>query len=283
MLPDTRPTAADSEAVSEIIRRVAAEEILTRFNKLKDHAIGGKASGEIVTDADIIGERRLTEELTRLLPGSVVVGEEAFADDPGIVAHFENDAPVWVLDPLDGTRNFSKGRPCFCVIVALCVGKDILGGWIYEPLNDEFTTAIKGQGASNGAGPVSLTAAPGLKDMTGSLGKRRRERISERDQGRGQSSVGEMLRYRCIGMEYVDMVKGKIHFAEYGNLKSWDHAAGVLIHREAGGRSCFVADGRDYVPGPIASERFICAPDPTSWQQVHDFLAEETQSNPNNR
>ena len=46
---------------------------------------------------------------------------------------FKEPAPVWVLDPLDGTRNFAEGRPCFCVIVALVDQQITQAGWIFDP------------------------------------------------------------------------------------------------------------------------------------------------------
>jgi fructose-1,6-bisphosphatase/inositol monophosphatase family enzyme len=77
MLPNVK-------VVSEIIKTTAKIDILPFFRKLKDHETSDKKTGEIVTEADIRAEKRLTKELLKLLPGSLVVGEEAAAADPTI-------------------------------------------------------------------------------------------------------------------------------------------------------------------------------------------------------
>ncbi len=261
------------EEVSAIIRRIAAEEILSRYKRLKDHEIGDKDSGEIVTDADTIGERRLTEELTRLLPSSVVVGEESYAADESILARLDGDAPVWILDPVDGTRNFSQGRRRFCIIVALCLNGQTIAGWIYNPLDDEMVCARIGQGITSDKVDLTRPAPPAIPAMTGSLGKYRREKVEEEASGENREGhSGELLRYRCIGLEYVDLIKGVIHFAEYGQLKPWDHAAGLLFIEEAGMYAAYTKTEEAYRPGPIARERLLVAPDKDHWSRIKDYL-----------
>src|SRR3546814_9282988 len=61
--------------------------------------------------------------LTDLLPGSLVVGEEAVHAEPALMDQLASDAPVWILDPIDGTRNFAHGRPVFAIMVALEIGR----------------------------------------------------------------------------------------------------------------------------------------------------------------
>ena len=112
MIPNT-------DTVTQLIRTIVAEEVVPRFEKLAHGDVTEKAPGDYVTIADIETERRLTEELTRLLPGSVVVGEEAAAADPAILGLLAHAAPVWVIDPVDGTWNFSEGRRYFGTMVAL--------------------------------------------------------------------------------------------------------------------------------------------------------------------
>jgi fructose-1,6-bisphosphatase/inositol monophosphatase family enzyme len=261
------------EEVSAIIRRIAAEEILSRYKRLKDHEIGDKDSGEIVTDADTIGEQRLTDELTRLLPGSVVVGEESYAADESILDRLNGDAPVWILDPVDGTRNFSEGRRRFCVIVALVLRGQTVAGWIYNPLEDEMVSARIGQGITSDKTGLERPAPLPITAMTGSLGQRRRERLAEEAaRGHRDEHTGELLRYRCIGLEYVDLIKGIIHFAEYGQLKPWDHAAGLLFIEESGMYAAYTETGETYWPGPIVRERLVVAPDRDHWEQIKKYL-----------
>src|SRR5215475_330010 len=90
--------------VERVIRAVARDEILPYFGGLESGHIAEKAPGDLVTVADRAAEEALTEALSRLVPGSVVVGEEAVADDPATLRRLGGDAPVWVVDPVDGTH-----------------------------------------------------------------------------------------------------------------------------------------------------------------------------------
>ena len=73
-------------------------------------------------------------------------------------------------------------------------------------------------------------------------------------------------------MEYVDLARGKLHFAEYNLLKPWDHAAGVLIMEEAGGYGAFVSPKRAYTPGPIINKRFVATYRDDIWNNICDYL-----------
>ena len=270
--PQSLPDLPNLESVSSIIKKIAVEEVLIRFNRLKGHEIGDKASGEIVTAADIQSEYRLIEELTALVPNSTVVGEEGFNTDNSIMARFDGDAPVWILDPLDGTRNFSQGNPLFCVIVGYCIKKTTYLGWIYDPLNDDMFHAVQGMGAWCNNKPIDLHNPTKLFNMIGSVGKRRREYLKSYYGSKNKNIPNKLLRYRCIGLEYVDLVRGHLHFAEYQNLKPWDHAAGILFHQEAGGFAGYSKTGGQYIPGVNSTNNFVAAQNPQNWQEICDFL-----------
>ena len=102
---------------------------------------------DLVTDADIASERVLTAALSALLPGSRVVGEEAADADPQTLNWLAGPAPVWLVDPVDGTVNFAQGRECFAVVIALCIGGTTIAGWIYDPINALMVRARCGEGA----------------------------------------------------------------------------------------------------------------------------------------
>jgi fructose-1,6-bisphosphatase/inositol monophosphatase family enzyme len=264
----------DPARVAEIMRIVAREEIMPRFNRLERHEIDKKRSGEIVTAADIASEKRLVAAFTDLIPGCAVVGEEGFAADERVIKCLGADAPVWIIDPLDGTRNFAGGKPCFAVIVALAVKGRTEMGWIYDPINDRMMSAIRGEGVwEEGQRHWRTSLAYPIEKLRGSLGKRPKERLEREARDKGIAVPSEMTRYQCVGREYMDLVRGRLDFAVYGQLKPWDHAAGVLFWHEAGGFSAFNGDmDRDYRPGPMVDERFILAPNRDSWREVRDLL-----------
>ncbi|WP_329362445.1 inositol monophosphatase family protein [Streptomyces sp. NBC_01483] len=104
--------ARHSGDVEEAVRKAAATEILPRFRRLAEHEVDQKSGPhDLVTDADRLAERQLTETLGALLPGSVVVGEEAVHANPATYEAIQGDAPVWIIDPVDGTRQWIDRLP----------------------------------------------------------------------------------------------------------------------------------------------------------------------------
>ena len=104
--------------VADLLRTAARAEILPRFRRLASADIREKGPGDLVTVADEESERQLTRRLMDLVPNSVVIGEEAVAADSKVLDRVFDDAPVWIVDPVDGTSNFAAGKPAFGVIVA---------------------------------------------------------------------------------------------------------------------------------------------------------------------
>lgn len=119
-------TASEISEVEAIIREVARTEILPRFGRLTAADISEKNPGDLVTVADRAAEEALTRRLTGLLPGSLVVGEEAVAGDPGVLARLAGPEPVWIIDPIDGTHNYATDNPRFTTLVALAQGGRLL-------------------------------------------------------------------------------------------------------------------------------------------------------------
>src|SRR5687768_3745093 len=110
--------AMQSTAVFEILQSAADTAILPRFRKLAAGEVVEKAKDEVVTIADREAELLIEPQLSKLLPGSRVVGEEACAAEPHLLERLD-DGDVWLVDPLDGTANFVAGRPVFASMVAL--------------------------------------------------------------------------------------------------------------------------------------------------------------------
>lgn len=274
----------DASTVAALIREVAASEILPRFRRLEARDITEKKSPtDLVTTADIEAERWLTRALTVLLPGSVVVGEEAAEGDPDMLLALAGDDPVWLVDPVDGTRNFVRHDPRFAVIVALCVAGETRAGWILDPVSDVLAWAVEGQGAwlddAKGRHRLQVSAAKPIGEMTGSLGAKLGNRMRARATGGVNEAPKHIVRYGCTGQEYLDLARGVLDFARYHRLKPWDHAAGVLIHAEAGGYGAIAEDGRPYRPEPrIAPDTVMVAPDRASWNALRTALDDAMQT-----
>ncbi len=126
--------SVQSEHVEEILQSCADKYILPRFKSLEAHEIRTKSSPEdLVTDADIETEEELIRLLPKLIPGSVVIGEEGVSKDETLLNALKDDEKViWVVDPVDGTRNFTKGDNYFCTMVALVSKGETVQSWIYD-------------------------------------------------------------------------------------------------------------------------------------------------------
>lgn len=276
MPPDILP---DSDSVIRIMREVAGDEILPRFGRLGADDISAKSHpADLVTTADLATERRLTERLAALVPGSAVVGEEGVEAEPARLDALKGTAPVWLLDPVDGTNNFAHGKPCFATIVAFCVSGETLAGWILDPLNGTVVWAVRGSGAWRDSGgdaaAVRASATRAVSEMTGAVGYRLAKRLkTHRDQFKGHAPL-RTVRSGSTGRDYMELGQGTLDFAQYTRLKPWDHAAGVLIHAEAGGVSRLVQTAAPYRAGDgIVPHTLLMAPDAASWSALHQVLA----------
>jgi fructose-1,6-bisphosphatase/inositol monophosphatase family enzyme len=259
----SRPALPDADRVAWLMARVAATEIMPRFRKLDSGDVSRKAQGELVTVADVAAERALTSGLAELSPEAAVIGEEAYAADPGILDRLTGEAPVWLVDPIDGTANFASGVTTFAVMVAFVWHGETLAGWIYDPIADRSVWAMRGEGAWRDGRRLEIAAVP-----EGGLG------IGNRQLARKISGRSDFFRstfgLRCVGHEYVALASGAAHFALYNRLLPWDHAAGVLIHSESGGFNARL-DRSPYDPRQTTGG-LLLAPDPASWQAVRSAL-----------
>jgi fructose-1,6-bisphosphatase/inositol monophosphatase family enzyme len=272
------PPLPDPSHVSRIIREVAGREVMPRFRNLRATDVARKRSPrDLVTIADTEAERRLTELLLPLAAGSVVVGEEGAEADAGVLAALGGSGPVWLIDPIDGTTNYASGHACFAVMVAYCTVGETVAGWIHDPIADVVLWAVAGEGAwqehRGERGRVRVAAGCEIGEMKGSLTRRAADRLFGSLATRGCGQPPEIVRYGSVGREYMDLGLGAIHFAQYTRLKPWDHAAGVLIHREAGGFSRLRRDRSPYRPEPyIVEETLLLAPDEATWRILDSML-----------
>ncbi len=252
------------DRVSSLIREVAKAEILPRFQKLTAGDISEKKPGQLVTTADLEAERILTVQLGDLLPGSVVVGEEGVAAEPGRLDWVGGEEPVWVVDPVDGTQNFADGKPIFGTMVALLIEKRAAAAWIYEPVADRMASAELGSGAFIEGERMRVAAAVALDRMRGRLSGGTAKKLDGR--------VGAIFNERCAAYEYLAIASGAAHFALFRRLNPWDHAPGELLVREAGGFSQRL-DGTPYVASEIDAS-LLLAPNAESWQALKALILE---------
>lgn len=270
------------EEVGGLIREAAAEDIMPLWCNLEDHQVEEKRRNDVVTQADRHCELRLSKHLTALLPGSLVIGEEAVHADPGLMAALESVRPVWVIDPLDGTNNFASGNGPFAVMVCLVERGETIAAWIYDPRADSMLTAKKGAGARLDDKPLQLTAFTGeTSTVSGALSTRYLPAELTPDALAGARQLGTTRASGCAGYDYRALATGHYQFAFYYRTLIWDHAPGVLIVSEAGGSAARL-DGNAYYPAS-SNTGLLCACDARTWLTTRDLTAPSYQSRSTSR
>ena len=125
------------------------------------------------------------------------------------------------------------------------------------------------------AGHRPIAVVGGATGMIGDPSGKSDERnlLSKEDLQANVEAIGRQMARRCAGAEYVSLAAGEYHFAVFTRMMPWDHAPGVILHREAGGYSAH-ADGAPYVPGQLDASALLLAPDKESWRRLHRILME---------
>ncbi|HVK45510.1 MAG TPA: inositol monophosphatase [Micropruina sp.] len=256
----------DTDAVTEAIRQVAAAEIMPRFRALADDEVIEKRPGDVVTVADRLAEHALTEIFRRADPGCLVVGEEGVYADPTPLAALPHAELAWVIDPVDGTRNFTEGSPDFAVMVAEVRAGVTTRSWIWQPVHDLMMIAERGAGVTRNGVAVVPPVRP--KPLVGALHGR---------YGHPRGGVPDDVRLvrlaGCCGVDYPDLIEGRRAFLGYWSMHPWDHLPGGLMVTETGGVTRTM-DGRAYVAG-VRSRYLLVAADEPTWQSAADLAREQ--------
>ncbi|MET8351175.1 MULTISPECIES: inositol monophosphatase family protein [unclassified Micromonospora] len=258
--------------VGDLLREAADQIVLPLFRKLDEADVSEKAPGEIVTVADRRAEELISAGLRRLRPGSMVVGEEGVADDPGLLRHLRDGGDVWLVDPIDGTANFAAGRRPFALMVALLTDGRPAAGWILDPLAGILASGRADDGTLLNGRPVGDTGAgPRMGELRGAamtrfLPPETRDRVRA-----GGRRLGELLPgQHCAGREYLDILTGEQQFVLFWRTLPWDHGPGTLLVRAAGGVARRF-DGVDYHPADEGHGLLVAANEQV-WAEVHDAL-----------
>ena len=260
--------AALHEAMLALLREVTGKVILPRYRKLAEHEITAKAADDVVTVADHESEAMLSDGLARIadLP---VVGEEASFADASVQDRLSGDC--WIVDPLDGTRNFAAGRPPFGILVAMATGGEAHTGWIYDCLSDRLCIAHRGMGAFVDGEKVA--ARP-----TGENPPVAAVSLIFMDPARREAVKAAIADYRqvdvpyCAAEQYPRLALGVNDVSIFERTLAWDHAAGVLWLNEAGGKAARF-DGSPYRVDEWERKGLIGAATPALWEAMAERLA----------
>lgn len=266
----------DALNLAELLRTAAQAEILPRFRNLSAGAIRTKTSDlDLVTDADEAAERVIEAGILKAFPQALVIGEEGVSKNPKLLDGLADADLAFILDPVDGTLNFASGLPLFGVMAAVVTKGEVVCGIILDPISDDWSMAVRGEGAwiqrpDGSTSDLHVASAISPEQMIGNISWRYLPEELRSVVTASFPRFAMETNIRCSAHTYRLIASGHLHFAFSSSVMPWDHAAGWLIHREAGGYTAHF-DGSPYHP-VNRDGGLISAPDQASWQAIRDIL-----------
>lgn len=222
-----------NQLIIEAVKTIANEELLHRFsNVIRTH----KTDGSFLTEADLAVQTRIQNLLEDMYPDIGFLGEEMSIEQQQ--SALEDNHGVWILDPLDGTSNFSAGIPYYAVSLAYIKQGKIEWGMVYDPERNECFTASRGNGAFlNEESLIKQDAGVSIDKSTAVIDFKRLEhklaaRIASQPPYSSQRSFGG------VALDWCWLAAGRYHLYLHGKQNIWDYAAGYLIFNEVGGSAC---------------------------------------------
>lgn len=214
------------------------------FGKLNQSQIELKGPHDVVTEIDKKVEQMYAEEIKKAFPEHGIIGEEGTSENPDLEF-------VWVLDPLDGTKNYSTENPFFCTTICLLQNKEPVISVVYEPITNNLYSASKGSGAFKGNESIHVSKQDDIKNamlLYCHAADPKAIREAEHYVVELKIASRDTSRLRAAGSEMALVAKGVCEAYLMNKLPLWDLASGALLVREAGGKATDFT-GKDWVPG----------------------------------
>ncbi|MBZ9661563.1 inositol monophosphatase family protein [Mesorhizobium sp. ESP-6-4] len=212
------------------LARRAGELGLKYFRDLDNLAVESKGHQDLVSEADREVELFIRAAIAEAYPQDGIVGEE-HAAVTGTTGH------VWVIDPIDGTANFVRGIPAWCVVIACARDGETIVGVIHEPSTDETFYARRGGGAFLNGKPIKASNAASLSD--GAVGTGLSNRASTTNVviliGLIMGEGGVFYRNASGALMLAYAAAGRLLGYLEEHMNAWDCLAGMLLVEEAGG------------------------------------------------
>ncbi|MGF1702061.1 inositol monophosphatase [Photobacterium makurazakiensis] len=198
------------------------------FIAMTPEKIAFKGPQDFLTETDITVEALLRERLNQAFPDDAVYGEEAGG---------EIKANTWILDPIDGTANFARGIPHFCIVIAFVSEGETQLGLIFDPIHNELFVAQKGQGATMNGSAIAVAKTDSFEAANLELGWNQRasqDKYFSTLQGLIELG-GNVRRSACGALALAYVAIGRTDGYVELHMNPWDCLAGLLLVNEAGG------------------------------------------------
>jgi len=226
---------AQTQKFAEKLAKKAGVLLLKNFGKSKIAV--EKGENDFATDADLASEKLIIREIKKAFPNDGILAEES-------LENFESQNQNWIIDPLDGTKNFHFGLPNWCVSIALQKNGESTIGVVFAPISGQLFSARKGGGAKLNGQKIHVSQTAKLNEAMIVVEIPRKHTSQKRfasDVRAFTSSLDKVCRVRAFAAAAYDLclvangsVDGYLDFSR--NTKIWDVAAGGLIVHEAGGK-----------------------------------------------
>ena len=216
--------------------RVAGKVIVRALDNLDKVKVNEKSKNDFVTDLDKTSEKLIIETIQKAYPDHGFLAEEC-----GQIPPKSDDLPIWIIDPIDGTRNFLQGFPHFAISIAVEIKGEIEHGIVYDPFKDELFSASKGRGAQLNGRRLRASQVEDFEYALIGVGFAVRKIKEKADEFKAQfnnvvSHCSDFRRAGACALDLAYIAAGRLDgFWEGGGLGIWDIAAGALLVKEAGG------------------------------------------------
>ncbi len=225
--------ASDRE-VAERAVRVGGEAAL-RFAGARLDVRRKSGAADLVSDADHASEEAIVRALTAERPEDAITGEEGASVGGG--------ARRWLVDGLDGTVNFLRAIPQWCVAVVLERDGEPLAAAVYDPSRDELFSAARGEGAHRDGEPLRVrdgAPLPAAVVSTYLRADKLRGTAPAPSFGRLAEAAGVLRMGGAGSLELAWIAAGRVDAWAQPNVDLWDWLPGRLLVEEAGGRAAVI-------------------------------------------
>lgn len=199
--------------------------------------------GDILTKADLESEKIIINKIQKKYPQHNILAEES--------GEYNNNSDyTWIIDPLDGTRNFALGMPLFCVLIAKVYKQEIIESVVYDPIRNEMFYAKKNKGAYLNNKKIKVNKETDLSHMITGVGNVP-HRTSRKKYSNWRKKISQHTTYwrnlGSAGLDFAYVACGRIDSFIIGGAYPWDYAASCFIIQQAGGVVTQV-DGKKWQP-----------------------------------
>lgn len=225
--------------------RAASKIIIRHMDQLDRIEITEKSQNDFVTEADQQSEQVIIETIRKAYPGHSILAEES-----GELNGHQDDF-CWLIDPLDGTRNFLHGYPHFCISIALLQKGRVELALVYDPVRQDLFTGTRGQGSYLNSRRIRVSEANKLSNaLIGTGFPYHDKELCKAHINKFETIYTQASGLRRGGAAALDLAyvaSGKLDGFWEAGLKPWDVAAGALLIREAGGAITDFTGGERYL------------------------------------